>query len=97
MKKSTKTAAAIFCWLQDVPYEHAKQMTAEQFLSLYEWDHYPIPRAEGGSDHFTNLVPLLRSDHRKKTAKLDVPRIAKNKRVGSKHQAHLERMKQKGK
>jgi hypothetical protein len=95
VKQSTKTAAALLA-LGHIPYEHAKAMSEKEFLALYEW-HHGIPRAEDGPDAFWNLTPLLRWEHRERTAKLDVPRIAKNKRVSAKHARHLERMKQKGK
>src|SRR5262245_28783031 len=78
----------------DVPYEHAKLMTAAQMISLYEC-HHNIRRAEGGNDHFTNLEHMLRSAHRERTRKIDVPAIAKNKRVRTRHLAHLERMRAK--
>jgi hypothetical protein len=39
-----------------------------------------IPRALGGSDFPPNLQPLCHSCHQDKTAKEDVPRIAKSKR-----------------
>jgi hypothetical protein len=91
MKESTKTAAALMM-LGHIPYNDAKQMTEAQFLSLFEW-HHGIPKSEDGPDEFWNLTPLLRSHHRERTANLDVPRIAKNKRVAAKHLAHLERLK----
>jgi hypothetical protein len=91
MKDSTKTAAALMM-LGHIPYNDAKQMTENQFLSLFEW-HHGIPKSEGGPDEFWNLTPLLRKAHRDRTAAIDVPRIAKNKRVAAKHLAHLERLK----
>lgn len=75
-----------------IPYEHAKKMSPEQIISLFQFDHYPIPAAEGGPDRPWNLMPRLIAAHRDKTRREDVPRIAKNKRVKGKHEAHVERM-----
>lgn len=97
INKETKIAAALWAlsdWREGapfVPYPDAKQMTAAQYLSLWEW-HHGIPVSEGGDNHFTNLEPLSRAAHKARTKAFDVPRIAKNKRVHSKHLAHLERM-----
>jgi hypothetical protein len=93
MNLTTQLAAALLA-LGDIPYDDAKQMTSEQIVSLYEFDHFPIPRAEGGPDEPWNIVPLLRATHRAKTV-LDVARIAKNKRIAARHQAHAARMRDK--
>ena len=45
-------------------------------------------KAEGGSDHLSNLVPRLRSEHKAKTLR-DIIEIAKNKRIKRKHGQHL--------
>ncbi len=96
INKETKIAAALWAlsdlrdWAPFVPYPDAKQMTATQYLSLWEW-HHVIPVSEGGDNHFTNLEPISRAAHKERTKTIDVPRIAKNKRVSAKHQAHLER------
>ena len=74
-------------WEPFVPYEHAKQMTADQIISLYEF-HHNIRHAEDGSIHFSNLEPMLRSAHRKRTAEIDVPAIAKGKRIRRKEDEH---------
>ena len=72
-------------------YDHAKQMTADQMISLYSLDHDVVRKAEGGSDHFSNLVPRLRSEHKAKTLR-DIIEIAKNKRIKRKHGRHLALM-----
>lgn len=81
----------IICKLdtQMTPDEQAKIIIGE-----FEFDHHPTPKAEGGTDHPTNIDPLLKTTHRIKT-KVDVKQIAKNKRVRAKHDAHLERMRTK--
>lgn len=76
----TKLAAALLT-LGDVPYEHAKQMSARQICSLYHFDHYPIRKADGGKDEPWNLQPLLISAHREKTATKDKPELAKQARL----------------
>lgn len=85
----TKLAAAL-CALLKIPHEHAEAMHEEHVLSLVEWDHYPIPKAHGGQDAHFNLVPRPKLEHREKTAKHDVPQIAKTRRIAAddaKHQA----------
>lgn len=84
--KTTKLAAALLA-RGDVPYAHAKLMTADQMISLYHF-HHNIRHAEDGSDHFSNLEPMLIAAHKKRTAEIDVPEIAKNKDVRDKAQIH---------
>lgn len=64
-----------------IPYEHAKLMSAEQICSLYEFDHYPIRKADGGPDEPWNLQPLGIIAHRIKTAGRDKPELAKQARL----------------
>lgn len=72
--------------------EMAKQMTADQIVSLWQWDHHPVPKALGGSDHPTNLTPRPIIEHRIKTAKVDVPTIAKSNRLSAQHQEFQRKM-----
>lgn len=69
-----------------VTRDEAKQMTADQILSLLQWDHDPVPVALGGTNHPTNLVARPILEHRIKTAKKDVPAIAKTERISKSHQ-----------
>lgn len=64
-----------------IPYDHAKLMSADQIISLFHADHYPEPKADGGPDEPWNLMHRLIAAHREKTAKIDVPTIAKGKRL----------------
>ena len=64
-----------------MPYEVSKRMSADQIIALFEWDHWPIPKAEGGPDEPWNLMPRPIDIHREKTAKIDIPAIAKGKRI----------------
>ena len=51
-----------------------------------KWDlDHMIPLALGGADELANLAPAHNTCHRTKTAKLDVPAIAKGERVRAKH------------
>jgi hypothetical protein len=67
---------------QPIPYDHAKTMTQDQFLSLFQWDHNKLHSFDGG-DHFTNLSPLPTKAHREKT-KRDAKIIAKSRRITAK-------------
>lgn len=96
----TKLAAAICTFVRPdengelkkvISHEESMRMTEDQVLALYEWDHV-IPVAHGGEDTHWNLTPLLKAEHREKTAKIDVPRIAKSKRIAKSEVAHAEAM-----
>lgn len=69
-------------------HEDAKALSEDQILSIFHWDHDPIPHAEEGEDTHYNLVPKLIPGHKKKTATVDVPGIAKRKRVATGHIEH---------
>ena len=49
-----------------------------------EFDHYPIRAADGGSSALENCVAVCIRCHRWKTHKIDLPEIAKGKRVADK-------------
>src|SRR5258708_10808167 len=68
-----------------VSYEPSKLMTADQIISLFHFDHYPIRHADGGPDEPWNLPPRLIKAHRVKT-KRDVKEIAKGRRIEEKWQ-----------
>lgn len=89
-----KLAAALLKTLRSdqLEYGSTKKLTADQIISLFHWDHYPIPYAEGGPDEPWNLCPMLISAHREKTRKIDVPTIAKGKRIRGKQAEHGLRM-----
>jgi 5-methylcytosine-specific restriction protein A len=50
-----------------------------------EFDHYPAPATDKGSDTIDNCVASCPVCHRFKTSTYDVPMQAKNKRVSDKH------------
>lgn len=68
-------------WERAIPWEHARNMTAEQVLSLFQRDHYPIRHEMGGPNVHWNCQWLFKGRHRDKTAKKDQPEIAKSKRI----------------
>ena len=81
-----QSAAALLALKDDageplIPWEHAKAMTSDQIISLFHFDHYPIRAEAGGPALPWNLVPRLIRAHRRKTAKVDIPEIAKIRHV----------------
>lgn len=71
--------------------EDAKRMSEDEVLAVFEWDHVH-PVALGGDNHHSNLSPLPKAGHRLKTAKVDIPRIAKVKRLTRKEQEFRARL-----
>jgi hypothetical protein len=67
-------------------------MTADQIISLFQFDHYPIRHADGGPDEPWNLDPMLATEHQEVTAKKDIPQIAKTKRLSAAEEAFRRRM-----
>jgi len=67
-----------------IPYEHAKQMTAREVMSLFEWDH-GIHKAIDGPDKHWNLTARMIMEHRFKTHKIDRPQIRKTDRLSEAH------------
>jgi hypothetical protein len=65
--------------------ETAKGLKVGAVRTMFDFDHWPEPAALGGSNHPSNLWPRLRADHKHKTAKLDIPAIAKVKRISKAH------------
>jgi hypothetical protein len=90
----TKYACALLK-LGDVPYEHAKQIHQDQIISLYEVHHNKL-HALQPDNHFSNLEPLLRPEHKARfpkdnAAAKKITRIARvtaeaSRRLLAKHQ-----------
>lgn len=96
----TKLASALLKMLRDdgdgklvpvIPHEEAVSLTADEIISRFDWHHFPIPHAHGGPDEPWNLDPMLRADHRKRTAKVDIPQIAKTKRIQAREAGEVRR------
>ena len=64
-----------------ISHDHAKLMSDDQIISLFHFDHYPIPHAHGGPDEAWNLEPRPIAEHREKTATVDQPMMAKVDRI----------------
>lgn len=73
-------------------HDQAKALSEDQILSLFQWQHGVIPHAEEGPDTHWNLEPMLIVPHRKQTATVDVPGIAKRKRVAKDYIEHTRTM-----
>lgn len=82
IRLSTKLASAIIALFR-IPYDHARQMTEAQVLSLVQFHHAPIPKANGGSDAHFNIEPRLIKDHREYEAKTGRPQMAKADRLSA--------------
>lgn len=67
-------------------------MTRKQVLSLIDWHHAVVPKAQGGKDTHWNIEPVLRAQHKEITRKETVPSIAKSKRIVLDEQKHREFM-----
>lgn len=85
-----KLACALLA-LGHIDRDLAKNMTPEQIVSHYEFDH-AVFFSIGGSHHPTNLTARPKAEHRLKTAKVDVPAIAKMRRLEPAHIEFQQRM-----
>lgn len=77
-----------------IPYDVAKGMTADEVIAKFHFDHGIYHVLDGPGEHW-NLTPRLVGEHREKTAEIDIPAIAKTKRIAKKEAAFRERMLQK--
>jgi hypothetical protein len=91
----TERLAATLLALGDIPFDDAQQMTAKQIIGLYQFDHWPIRVEAGGTNHPSNLRPLLIRAHRQKTAK-DNAEIGKIRRTRRTQDEHERRLRAKG-
>jgi hypothetical protein len=78
---TTVKLAATLLQLGHIPYEESKSLSADEVVSRFDFDHWPIRVIDGGPNEAWNIQPRLRAAHREKTAKIDVPQIAKQKRI----------------
>ncbi len=88
--KDTKLAAALLTIRREnengelvpvIPYEESKTMTAKQIIARFALDHYPIRHADGGPSLPWNLFWRPIAEHDKKTREIDIPQLAKQKRI----------------
>ena len=97
---SEKLAAALLAirqsdgsWL--IPEPTRSTGGPDDILRIVEWDHFPIPVAIGGDNRPQNLVPRRIADHRTKTTTIDIPAIAKSRRISVEQEAFRLRLLQK--
>lgn len=79
-------------WELILNHAEAKALSEDQILSLFQWDHGVVPHAENGEDVHWNIEPMLIEPHRIKTRTIDIPGIAKRKRVSKAHEEFRARM-----
>lgn len=70
-----------------ISHADAQKMTADQIISLYNFDHWPIRFADGGCSEPWNLEPRPIIEHRRKTAKKDVPEMKKARKIAKRRAA----------
>jgi len=75
-------------YVKIIPYELSKRLTEDEILRRFDFHHFPIPKAHGGKDVHWNLQPEEKAAHKEITAKIDVPRIAKGKRIERRQAEH---------
>lgn len=73
-------------------HAEARKLTADQIISRFDHHHYPIPEAHGGPSEPWNITPMLRAEHRRITAKVTIPAIAKAKRLRADQDAFKRRL-----
>lgn len=71
--------------------EAAKTMTAKEICSKFEFDH-AVHVAINGSNHPSNLTARSIAEHAVKTAKTDIPQIAKTKRITAEQEQFRRRL-----
>ena len=86
----TKLAAALR-ELAHIPMDHAALMTADQIISLFEF-HHIVYHADTANDEHWNIEPMLIKAHKERTARIDVPQIAKTKRISKAHEEFRARL-----
>lgn len=75
-------------WL--VP-EHLRDKPAKEIIAAVDY-HHNVPHAITGDNRPQNLVPMIRGDHRRETAEVTIPAIAKSKRIEKKQAAFRDRI-----
>jgi hypothetical protein len=73
-----------------ISHDEAKKLTPAQILERFRFDHHPVRFVDRDSlpatgipyiHHPANLTPLPTPEHEAKTAEIDLPQIAKRKRI----------------
>ena len=74
-----------------IPYEDAKGMTCDEIIEKFDFDHGIHHAIDGPHEHW-NYTARMRASHRVKSAKIDIPQIAKTKRITAKEEAFRARL-----
>ena len=75
-----------------IDHASAKAMTEDQVLSIFHFDHWPVPKHRDGPDAHWNLTPRPILEHRHKTATVDTPGAAKDGRIEARQAEFRRRM-----
>lgn len=89
-------AATLALYVPKLIPEHLRDKNAKVILAALDFHHDPIPFADGGTCEPQNLTPMLREEHKRITAKVTVPTIAKGKRLRKREDEHKLVMRRKG-
>lgn len=87
--------AAVIRQLLGIPFEHARLMTDDQMISLVQFNHilyHGQNKDEPWVDDHWNMEALTIMAHRERTAKVDVPQIAKTRRISAAHEEFRQRL-----
>ena len=75
-----------------------RDMTPEQLCGLFDWHHvsyFAWVEEAHLQNHPSIITPLYVPVHRERTAKIDIPTIAKSKRIRKKRAVHVAKMAEK--
>src|SRR5687767_7334694 len=86
---TTKLASTLLA-RGEIPYEHAKLISAAQLISLYQFDH-GILHAIDPNNEYWNLTPRLIAPHREKSRR-DTSIVAKVRRLTAEQETFRRRV-----
>lgn len=87
--------AAVVRQLLGIPFDHARLMTDDQVISLVQFNHilyHADHKHEPWVDDHWNLEAMTIMAHRERTAKIDIPQIAKTRRITKSEAEFRERL-----
>ena len=86
-----KLAAALLQLAPSIDREWAKTKTAKQICSMFDC-HHVVYVATKPNNHPTNLHMMPTAEHKERTRKIDIPAIAKGKRIEKEAVMHRSQM-----
>jgi hypothetical protein len=93
IKYQERNAAALACLLpEDMRKRLREEKVAASVVESFFELHHVVHHTAGGPALWWNLDPQLIAAHRERTAKIDIPAIAKIKRLSAEHEEHRRRM-----